>query len=206
MLSLFLLAIFLACVVLLFSAGLWKNVLRLINVVMAILLAVNFFEPLAGALENYLGVAYTYFCDFVALWGLFVVSLAVLRMGTEFVGPVKVAFGPKVDRAGSVLCAGLIGWVLVCFTLLSMHTAPLPRCFLGFQPEVPTLLGVAPDRALLGFLQGVSQGAFAAPISEENVAAGSHGIDPTGDFLLKYNVRRASLEDHVRARNSLFLP
>jgi uncharacterized membrane protein required for colicin V production len=205
MLFLILLVVFGACFVLLFSGGLWRNTLRLVNVVFAALLAVNCFEPVANRLEDTMGKSYTYFCDVVALWGVFAVSLAVFRILTELASRATVAFGPRADRVGGAACGAMIGWVMVCLTVLSLHIAPLPRCFLGTQPEEPCLMGLGPDRMWLGFVQQLSRGAFSGPVSAENLEAGSWGFDPQGAFLLKYNVRRAALEDHVRLHKSVFV-
>ena len=200
MISGFLLLIFLACVGILFKGGLWRNSLRLINVTMASIVALNFFEPVAGLLESNIGKSYTYFYDFVALWALFAVSLAVFRVLTEMACPVDVEFADKVDWIGGGAAAVLVGWAMVCFTLLSLHTAPLPRCFMGFQPEEPSVLGTAPDRAWLGVVQRLSQGSLATGASAEDIEAGRYGFDPDV-FLLNYNVRRANLEDYARSRN-----
>ena len=205
MLLLILLVVFATCFVFLFSGGLWRNTLRLINVVFAALLAVNYFEPVANRLEDTAGQTYTYFCDVAALWGVFAISLAVLRILTELASRATVDFEPRVDRMGGAACGAMVGWVMVCFTLLSLHTAPLPRCFLGIQPEEPCLMGLAPDRTWLGIVQGLSRGAFSVSVSAKDLEAGSYGFDPQGEFLLKYNVRRAAMEDRARVHNTFFV-
>ena len=65
----------------------------------------------------------------------------------------------------------------MAIVLTALHTAPLPREFIGFKPERKNLFGmVAPDRQWLGFTQFVSEGVLGRgfPI----------GFDaPTADFI-----------------------
>ena len=105
--------------------GMWSNAIRLINVVTAALLATNFFEP-AGPLAGRHGRRrYTYLWDFLALWGLFALFMLILRTVTDQVSRVKVRFLNVADQIGSTVFALWIGWVLVCFTMMTLHTAPL---------------------------------------------------------------------------------
>ena len=46
-LTLILILIFLACLGFLYPEGMWSNAVRLINVILASLLAIDYFEPLA---------------------------------------------------------------------------------------------------------------------------------------------------------------
>ena len=52
LLTLLMLVILFAAVATLYTEGMWSNAVRLINVVMAALLATNYFEPLADWLEG----------------------------------------------------------------------------------------------------------------------------------------------------------
>ena len=129
LLTLILLVIFLACVGVCYPEGMWSNAIRLINVVTAALLATNFWEPLAAWLDGW-NNTYTYFWDFIALWGLFALFMVILRMLTDTISKVKVRFLSIADRIGSGLFAAWVGCVMVCFTLMTLHTAPLARNFM----------------------------------------------------------------------------
>ena len=59
-----------------YAEGMWSNAVRLINIVTAGLVAMNFFEPLARWLTDW-QPSYTYLWDFLSLWGLFVVFMLV---------------------------------------------------------------------------------------------------------------------------------
>ena len=126
---------------------------RLINVITAALLAVNFFEPLARTLDGW-QPSYTYLWDFLSLWGLFGVFLLVFREITDRVSHVNVRFLKLADRIGSVVLSLWIGYVMVCFTMMTLHTAPLGRNFLfeGFstQTDARMFFGIAARPGMAG--------------------------------------------------------
>ena len=134
--TLLMFVILFACAAMLYNDGMWSNAIRLINVITAGLLAMNFFEPAADWLEQQ-APAYSYFCDFVALWGLFIIFSLIFRLITDRLSQVKVKFLKMADQIGSGVLALWVGWVMVCFTMVSLHTAPLAKncLFESFQPE-----------------------------------------------------------------------
>ena len=199
---LLLFVIFFACVASLYREGMWSNAVRLIDVVTAALLATNFWEPVARALEGG-QPTFTYMLDFIVLWGLFGVFMVILRAATDFLSRVKVRFIKLAERIGSASFAVLIGWVMLSFATMTLHTAPLGRNFLfdGFQPESRMLAGLAPDRRWLGFMQKMSYGAFS-----RSVPAGEpekYVFDPRAEFMPKYATRRADLEAQLDSTNAL---
>ncbi len=204
LLPLVLLLIFIACVAFLYTEGMWSNAIRLINVVTAALLATNFWEPVATRLDRW-QPSYTYMWDFVVLWGLFAALVMVFRSVTDFLSKLNVRFLKLADRIGSVVLACWIGWVMVCFATFTLHTAPLARNFLGggFQPEKRMLLGMAPDRQWLGFVQRMSQGTYCRSATPEQWEKEVTVFDPRAEFLPKYATRRTRLEDHVKHNNTL---
>jgi uncharacterized membrane protein required for colicin V production len=184
----------------LYTEGMWSNAVRLINVVTAALLAMNFFEPLARWFDDMMP-SYTYFCDFLALWLLFGGIVMILRAATDQVSKVQVRFVKIVDRIGSSFFALWVGWVLVCFTMTTLHTAPLAKNFMfgGFKPEEKMIFGMGPDRQWLGFTQKVSEGAFCRSATPEEWQRKKFVFDPNADFMPKYNERRAACEKSVGA-------
>jgi len=193
-----LLAVFFACVAMMFNEGLWSNAIVFFNVMTAALLATNFFEPLAGWLERK-DPTYTYVLDFLALWAIFAAVLIVLRLATDKISRVKVRFKRPVDIAGGIFFALWVGWIMVCFTTFSLHTAPLARSFMAgaFQetPESEMFFGLAPDRKWLAFVHSLSDDGSLAH-SEKKV------FDPDADFILRYGARRAAFEkvEDIRVR------
>jgi hypothetical protein len=206
MLTLLLVAIFFACFGFLFTEGMWSNTVRLVNVVTAALLATNSFEWVAQELEGW-WPSFSYYWDFLAMWGLFVLFTAIFRGATDFISKVKVRFRKITDQVGSPILALLIAWVMVCFTAASLHTAPLPRNFMGYKPggDAKMFLGLAPDLKWLAFVQSMSRGTFSSRATPEDIQKEPDWqkdqkctFDPRSEFLLKYATRRADLEKHVK--------
>jgi hypothetical protein len=218
LLTLLMLVILFACMAALYIDGMWSNAIRLINVVTAALLATNFFEPVARWLDDW-QPSYTYVWDFLALWGLFGLFITIFRLATDHLSQVKVRFLKIADRIGSALFALLIAWVMICFTMMTLHAAPLARTFLfdGFQAEERMFMGLAPDRQWLGFVQRVSGGAFCRSATGEELQSEKYGKstdenDPAGklcvfdrnaQFTSKYATRRANIEANIAKHDSL---
>lgn len=192
LLPVLLLLIIVVCVAMLQSEGLWGNILNLINVLLGGLLAMNFWEPLADLAEQQLP-EFKYFWDFLALWVIFCASVTIFRQISRIISPVKVRFRKPVEVAGKFALALVIGWVLVCFSLTTLHTAPLGREFLfgAFQPEQRMFFGLGPDRHWLGFVMGLSEGSLARGTEQQQIFAPAN---MNGEFIHKYGVRRKTLE------------
>jgi hypothetical protein len=199
MLTLFFFIVFLACVGCLYTEGMWNNAIRLINVITAALLAMNFWEPVAHWLTTKMP-SFTYFWDFLALWGLFVLFAGGSRLVTDYASRVKVRFLGLVDRLGSAFFAAWIGWVMVCFTATTLHTAPLSeRPFGGaFHAEQRAQSGTSPEILWLGFTQRLSWGAFCRSATAVEWETEKYVFDPKGEFIPKYRARRLNLEYHVQ--------
>ncbi len=211
-LPLLLLLILAACVGFTFAEGLWSNAIRLINVVTAGLLAMNFFEPLARWIESLgdLFASFTYFLDFISLWGLFFVFMLVFRQLTSMVSRVKVRFMSIVDRIGSVVLSLVVGWVMVAFTLTTLHTAPLAEKFLfGAFDYQSTMFLVGPDRQWIVFFTSLSRGSFSRTLAEGQYGEyGASASDPVAEFdrgkkfMTNYALRRAALESAAESSGS----
>ncbi len=182
--------------------GLWNNVITLINLILAGLIASNFFEPLADSLESRFDT-YTYLLDFVSLWGLFFVSFAALRTATDILSRYRLEFNAWVEMIGRSVTSISIAWIFLCFMLFSLHTAPLPP--LGdFQPSPDATNFVGdPDRLWLAFLQSRSRGALAESLQAsllpeydtgslhpDDRELGVRVFDSKSDFVFKYQQRR----------------
>jgi uncharacterized membrane protein required for colicin V production len=191
-----------ACLALLYKDGMWSNAIRLINVVTAAMLATNYFEPLAKWLDS-LMPAFTYFWDFISLWVLFVVFMMIFQVLTGAASKVNVRFLGIADRLGSLVFAAWIGWILMCFTLMTLHTAPLSRNFLfgNFRSGEEMLFGMAPDHYWLGLEHRVSKGSFSRSLGEEEQGRYGKGEKAVFDldrrFIAKYAERRSGLEKNI---------
>ena len=203
MLNLILFLIFVICVAALWFQGLWSNAITLINMLLAMMLAFNYFEPLSAMLDE-MEPSFTYLWDFLALWGLFAVSFGLLRVVTGLLSRHRVAFDFWVETVGRSLLAVWIAWLFIGFICATMHTAPLGPHPLGFQPT-PTsgeFLGMAPGRYWLAFMQSRSRGALSRPESdparlsrrEQDKDLNVRIFDPESKFILKYYQRRVQFE------------
>jgi hypothetical protein len=203
MLNLILFLIFVICVAALWFQGLWSNAITLLNTLLAMMLAFNYFEPLSAMLEE-MEPSFTYLWDFLTLWGLFAVSFGLLRVVTGLLSRHRVAFEFWVETVGRSLLAVWIAWLFIGFICATMHTAPLGPHPLGFQPT-PTsgdFLGLAPGRYWLAFMQSRSRGALSRPESdpaklsprERDKDRNVRIFDPESKFILKYYQRRVQFE------------
>ncbi len=203
MLSLVLVLIFLIVAAAAWFQGLWNSVVTLINLFLAMMLAFNYFEPLADLIDAQDG-SYTYLVDFLVLWGLFVLSFALLRVMSDLLSRKRVAFEFWTETVGRSLLAIWIAWLFVGFVCASLHTAPLGTHPLGFQKTVTSgnFLGMAPGRQWLAFMQSRSRGGFAqgesnqanlSPLTEDQDLK-VRIFDPESRFILKYYQRRKDFE------------
>ncbi|MGA2067323.1 MAG: CvpA family protein [Thermoguttaceae bacterium] len=194
--SLLLLLILAACVGVLYKEGMWDNAVRLVNVVVAGVLATAWFEFVAYDMKVVFP-SYVYLVDYLTIWTLFCIYYVVLRAVTGVLSRVQVRFLKLADRIGGVVFSALVGWVMVAFTLTTFHTAPLGTNFFfeAFQPNEPMFLGLfAPDREWLGFVARLTGGVYGG----ENVEP----LDPD-DFIDSQTQRRAALEAHLNKTGRL---
>lgn len=203
MLTLFLFAVFIICVAMLWNEGLWSNAITLVNITLAVLIAMNYFEPVAAFLDSMVP-DYTYLWDFLAIWGLFALSMGILRMVTDLISRHRVRFKMPVEHTGRVILALWVGWIMVGFTIITLHLAPLnAHSFSGGFQKTPTsgnFFGLAPDRQLLAFVQKSSRGALSRGYSgakvdgyhplQEDVESRCRVFDPQSDLVIKYRNRR----------------
>ena len=93
-----------------------------------------------------------------------------------------------------------IGWVMVGFTLASLHAGPLGQYPLlgSFQPQNNMFFGMlAPDREWLGFTKYQSSGPFCRSVGEDQVEQCSF----PSDFIEKHLERRMHVEKYILGNN-----
>ena len=148
------------------SEGIWGAAQTFLCTLLAGLVAMNFFEPLAHAIRGLVGENYA---DIVALLGLFTGLVFALRMGTEQLAPSYIQVIPILDTIGKWGFGVITGYLTMAIFLTALHTAPLPRDFLGFKPERNNFFGNAPDRQWLGFMQHVSEKPLSKAIFKDKI-------------------------------------
>jgi hypothetical protein len=209
----------LICVAMCWNEGLWGNAITLVNVVLAAMIATNYFEPLAAFIDGQMP-SYTYLWDFVSIWLIFVVTMSILRAVTDAISKTKVRFKMPVEQSGRVLLALAVGYVMMSFTAMTLHMAPLgEHPFRGSfgriekgvvsDKAMPSyFLGLAPDRQWLAFMQTRSRAggddAFTGALSRWQVFGWKkRPFDPQSRFIFKYAARRQKLEQHNRETGAM---
>jgi hypothetical protein len=168
-----------------------------LSVVVSGLIAMDVFEPLANLLESFLGTDWSNRVDFIALVGAFAACVFGLRTMSERLAPNFIAVSGRVYDVFRWSFALATGYVTMAFLLTALHTAPLPRNFLGFTPERDNFFNVAaPDRQWLGFVQYVSENSLSA--SDLRIFDGPRFLVPNHEnqvwpsFVIRYATRRGS--------------
>lgn len=206
MISMLLLLVFFIIIAMLWNEGCWSNILTLINVLLAALIATNYFEPMADWVEGFSdGMhSYTYLWDFLSLWGLFFLTYGILRTVTDQLSKTRVRFKMPVEHVGRVFFAGWAALVFISFLSMSLHLAPLAavplRGSFHEKPDDGVFFGLALDRNWLGLMQSRSRGA----LSHKGGSDASNNeddnerlvFDPKSEFIFKYHSRRETLEQY----------
>jgi hypothetical protein len=178
------------------AEGAWGAAAAFFSVLFSGLIAMDYFEPLADLLQSGLGVDWASRVDFIALVGLFAAGVFGLRYLSEYLVPNFIVVNGRFYDVCRWVFGGATGYVTIAFLLTALHTAPLPREFLGFTPERNNLFGqLAPDRDWLGFVQYVSEKSM--PSSDDgrifdgsNFRLPAHDNDVWPTFICRYASRR----------------
>lgn len=163
------------------SDGAFGAITTFVAVIFSGLLAMNFFEPLAGLLQSQFPEYGSRF-DLVSLVGLFALFVFLFRLGIDRIAPTDVTVLGWLAQPARWVFGAATGYVTMAILLTALHTAVLPREFLGFRPERKNFLSIAaPDRQWLAFTQHVTEKLFRRRrffvISGQNRVAGEHLFD-----------------------------
>src|SRR3954452_5254876 len=159
----------------LMSEGLWGAALMFFNILFATLVAFNFYETLAQLIVDNAGDWASGFADTFCLAVLFLVTVVILRLTTETLGPAMVRFPTPVYHLGRIGFGLAAAALTTAFLLVLFETAPVQkRLFgtIGFDTKPPFGLGL--DRRLLAFVQYTTGYPFAR--------YGSEQLDPHREF------------------------
>jgi hypothetical protein len=162
MIDFLLLAVLLIVAWLVASDSAWGAGITFVSVLIGGLLAMNFFEPLAAILEGeyFTSPVWQFRTDIVCLLGIFAVSVFLLRLIGLQLFPTYAEVLPMVYEAVRWGLGLATGYIVMAIIATSLHVAPLPREYLGFQPERRIFFGQAPDRLWLGWTQYISEHAL----------------------------------------------
>ena len=189
--------------------GVWGAALVMLSVLFSGFFAMNFFEPIAAMLSG--GSSWDYYWDFVVLIALFSIAVTLLRLATEYLMPVYVEVLPLLYDIGRWVFGFGAGYVTMAFLAAAIHTAPLPRDFLGFSPEKKLVFGLAPDRQWLAMTQYATEKVYTSgrvfdgeqyPAVPERWMASASDIEKEklmetwSSFPIRYAARR---EEYIRS-------
>ena len=180
------------------SEGPWGAATSFISVILAGLLAMNFFERVAGMFPQ--TTEWQTRADIMALLGLFALCVTGLRMAVEYLMPTQIEVNPLVYDGGRWGFGFLTGYVTAAIILTSLHTAPLPRKFLDFESESNNFFNLggvenSPDRQWLAFTQYVSENIFTTGnvfdrAEFERYKKSPKGLETWSSFPIRYADRR----------------
>ncbi len=165
----------------------------LLNVILAGIIAFNFFEPLANLLDDAMkGGAIAGYEDAAMLTILFVISLGLLRFITSKIADTTLDFSGMTNQIGGAVFGLITGYLVAGFLFCVFETLPWHESFLDFEPRTRTEGGLRDSLArprLAGddaARRGVSAG-LAFGSSGRGVADDRHRtFDRQGTFELAY--------------------
>ena len=190
--------------------GLWSNLITLINLLLAAMLASSIYEPLSDLL---LGLESTYrsLFDFISVWAIFVVAFFVLRGITDVASAFRLKFDKITELVGRSILSIWIACVFICFSFFTLQMAPLkPDLYVQNAPK--SEMGTIPDRMWLAFIQSRSRGALSASQAKnlfaeykltphpDDEGEDKRVFDPYANFLPHYAEQRQEVADRATLR------
>lgn len=165
MLILSLVLIFLIAIASTWWFGLWSNLITLVNLILAGLIASSFVENLS--FELFLRMkSYFVLLPFVSIWLLFAISFIVLRTATDVLSSMRLKFDTVTELIGRSLLSLAIAGVLVSFVSFTLQLAPLPPSL--FSSDNVNIGGspLGPDKLWHGFFRQCSSGSLSYTADE----------------------------------------
>jgi hypothetical protein len=109
------------------NEGLWNNTVLLLCLMISGIMGVVAGGPVGILLLDQIGQGddYAWYCLFVAVWGVFTVSLLVLRIVADKASQTRVRFLPLVDKIGGMLMGLLVAVMLSSFAAYTLLKVPV---------------------------------------------------------------------------------
>jgi hypothetical protein len=154
-----------------------------VNVLLAGVLALNFWEPIADALDPAFADTFAEGIeDGLAMMLIFLPLLMLMRWITNSLASTHMEYPPALYRGGAVVGGLLAGYLVAGFLACVIQTLPLQRDFLGFEPYKP---GIShPARKILpADLVWLS---MMHRLSGAGLSGGDERFDKHANFELRY--------------------
>ena len=190
--------------------GLWSNLITLVNLLLAAMLASSIYEPVSDMLLG-LNKTYRLLYDFIAVWAVFLLAYFILRGITDVASGYRLKFDNITELVGRSILSIWIAGVFVCFSFFTLQMAPLkPNIYTQNVPKAE--LGTIPDRMWLAFIQSRSRGALSAGKAKslfkeykltphpDDAGEDMRVFDPNANFLPYYAEKRQDIADRAVLR------
>lgn len=145
--------------------GLWHNLILLINIIIAGLVAASFYENLAFQLYL-LEKSFVRLWFFLAQWILFAITFVVLRSFTDGLSGLRLRFDPATEMVGRSILSLLVAWTFVCFVSFTLQRAPLPTAWFPESRMGGGSRRLGPDAVWVNFVRSRSTGSLAYTAEE----------------------------------------
>ena len=161
-----------------------------VNVLLAGLVAFNFFEPIAAELDPMLAGSFLHgYEDSLCLMVLFCLTLLFLRWAANALIHSTIEYHAVVQQGGAVLFGLFAGYLVAGFLICVAQTLPLGQHFMKFEARIdPSTPGaklrrvMPPDRVWLALMHRASQGSLSW--------GDDSSFDPDGSYELRYSLER----------------
>lgn len=190
--------------------GLWSNLITLINLLLAAMLASNIYEPVSDMLLGF-NKTYQVLYDFIAVWAVFLLAFFILRGITDVASGYRLKFDNITELVGRSILSIWIAGVFICFSFFTLQMAPLkPNTYSQNVPK--SEMGTIPDRMWLAFIQSRSRGALSASKASglfkkyeltphpDDAEDNTRVFDPQANFLPYYAEKRQEIADNAVLR------
>lgn len=171
--------------------GLWHNLVLLCNIALSAIIAFGFYQPLTVMADEATDGEYTYVLDLLVFWGLFAITITLLKTLGTTLSKVKVKFLHPLEQYGGPAVGMLCGLALAAVAAMSIHMASLPKDTMGGAvlhedgaADSPSLISTSPDLAFL---------AAAEIFTDPNGLGGAGEFEP-GPWVDDYAKRREGFE------------
>lgn len=117
--------IFFATLAMTVQGGIWNNLITLLSIVVGGVVAFGFFQPAVVYIDQQTEGSYTYLLDLPVLWFLFAVTAGLMINLSGLLSKTKVEFNENVEKFGGPAIGLVAAYAMMCFTMSTMHMAPL---------------------------------------------------------------------------------
>ena len=192
--------------------GLWSNLITLINLLLASMLASSIYEPVSDLLLG-INKSYRLLYDFIAIWLVFLLAYFILRGITDVASGYRLKFDKITELVGRSILSVWIAGVFICFSFFTLQLAPLkPNTYSENVPK--SEMGTIPDRMWLAFIQSRSRGALSASKAKglfkeykltphpDDAGDDKRVFDPHANFLQHHAEKRQVIADREMLRTN----